>query len=263
MKSFAVFFLFCLTLLPALADSPVAMQDGESLRYRVRWGIFGNAGEIVVAADAGETEGLPQIRISTHTKTRGLIRTLYLFDGDGECVFDARDGRLLAVRAWSNSAKKATKTMAVFDYGQKLVDYVDYLRPERNAILPLPEGNAMDLITSLIGTRHWEMKPGQRVPATVMFDKDFYELEIVAQGYEDIETPLGTFRTLVLVPTMEKNPKGMFKRGARVRVWISQDEQRLPVQFEVGMKWGTGTAVLAEYHPPAQAGAAATDSSDK
>lgn len=250
MKPFALFFLLALNVLPTFADPPVAMQDGEALRYRVRWGIFGHAGEIVVAAEQGETAGLPQIRISTHTKTRGLIRGLYLFDGDGECVFDARDGRLLAIRAWSNTSKKATKTMAVFDYNEKLVNYVDFIRPERNAELPLPEGNAMDLITSLIGTRRWDMKPGQRIPATVMFDKDFYELEIVAGDYETVETPLGTFKTLVLIPTMEKNPKGMFKRGATVRVWISQDEQRLPVKFEVGMKWGTGTALLSEYQPP-------------
>jgi Protein of unknown function (DUF3108) len=245
-------FLLLFTFARGNVHSPVAMGDGEVLRYRVRWGIFGNAGEITVSGVKEEVAGLPQIRITTHTNTRGFIRGLYLFDGDGECVFDANDGRLLAIRAWSMSSKKSTRTMAVFDYVKNVVDYVDYLRPERNATLPMPGGNPMDLITCLIQTRTWDMKPGEHNPATVMFDNDFYDLDIIAEGIERVKTPLGEFDALVLVPTMEKNPKGMFKRGGRVRVWISQDESKLPVKFEVAMKYGTGTALLTEYQPPAK-----------
>lgn len=251
MKYFHVLFFLLLSLAARADDSTVALGPGESLRYRVRWGIFGNAGEITVAASKDQLAGLPQIRVTTHTNTRGLVRGLYVFDGDGECVFDARDGRLLAISASSASSKKSTKTTAFFDYANKKVQYVDYLRPERDAELPLPPGNPMDLITCLIETRRWDMKPGERSPATVMFDKEFYDLVIVAEGYETVHTPLGDFKALVLVPTMDVNPKGMFKRGGHVRVWISQDEKHLPVKFEVGMGIGTGTAVLAEYRAPA------------
>jgi hypothetical protein len=63
---------------------------------------------------------------------------------------------------------------------------------------------------------------------------------------------MGFFNTVVLVPRMEKTPpKGMFKRGSTVRVWIeTDDDRRLPVRFEVGFRFGTGTASLIEYQPP-------------
>lgn len=251
MNYFFALLSFLLLAINLRADSPgVALGAGESLKYKVRWGLFGNAGEITVAARTDELGGLPQIRIYTQTKTRGLIRSLYLFDGDGECIFDARDGRLLVISASSASNKKTTKTVAFFDYAAQKVQYVDYLRPERNLEMPIPAGNPMDLITCLIDTRRWDMKPGDKTPATVMFDREFYDLVIVALGYEQVRTPLGEYKTLVLVPTMEKDPKGLFKRGGTVRVWISQDEKHLPVKFEVGMKFGTGTAVLSEYRPP-------------
>ena len=246
---FALLLLLC-AVTARCETSPVALAPGESLKYRVRWGIFGNAGVITVAAQKEEVAGLPQIRVSTHTMTRGLVRGLYLFDGDGDCVFDARNGRLIAISASSSSSKKATKTVAFFDYASKTVQYIDAFRPERNTELPLPAGNPMDLITCLIETRRWDLKPGDRSPATVMFDKEFYELVIVAEGYEHVHTPMGEFDALVLVPTMDENPKGLFKRGGHVRVWISQDGKRLPVKFEVGMKFGTGTALLSEYQPP-------------
>ena len=60
---------------------------------------------------------------------------------------------------------------------------------------------------------------------------------------------------------MEKTPpKGMFKRGSTVRVWIAQDAHRLPVKFEVEFKIGTGTATLEAYEAPAAAGSHAPDS---
>ena len=50
---------------------------------------------------------------------------------------------------------------------------------------------------------------------------------------------------------MEKTPpKGMFKRGSSVHVWISQDGQRLPVRFEVEFKFGAGISTLVHYEPP-------------
>jgi len=247
---FALIFFFATLVGHADVPASVPLAPGESLKFKVRWGIFGSAGEILVKARSEDFQGLPQVRITTRTSTRGLIRSLYLFDGDGESVFDGRDGRLLAISASSSSSKKSTKTMAVFDYSNKTVNYHDYVQPERNQQTPLPSGNPMDLITCLIETRRWDLKPGDRIPATVVFDRDFYELEIVAGNYETVHTPMGDFNTIMLVPTMDKAPRGLFKRGGRVRVWISQDDKHLPVKFEVAMKFGTGTAVLAEYHPP-------------
>ena len=68
---------------------------------------------------------------------------------------------------------------------------------------------------------------------------------------EKVKTPLGEYDTLVLEPRMEKTPpKGMFKRGANVRVWVSRDDARLPVRFQVEFKVGTGVATLVKYTPP-------------
>ena len=90
----------------------------------------------------------------------------------------------------------------------------------------------------------------------MLFDDDFYELTIHATGYESVRTPVGTFNALVLEPRMDKTaPKGMFKRGSTVRVWIAQDDHRLPVRFEVEFKIGTGTATLEAYRPPTAAAA--------
>jgi hypothetical protein len=110
----------------------------------------------------------------------------------------------------------------------------------------------MDLINCLVQARTWNLTPGGAQETLALFEDDFYQLTVHALGYETVETPLGTFRTLVLEPRMEKTPKkGMFRRGSTVRVWIAQESPHLPVRFKVEFKVGSGTATLVEYHRPA------------
>jgi hypothetical protein len=145
----------------------------------------------------------------------------------------------------------------LFDHSARTAAYT-----ERGATAPrtltMPEGEPSDLILALLQTRTWNLKPGEARDALVLFGDDFYELTIHALRYEDVYTSLGDFKTLVLEPKMEKTPpKGMFKRGSSVRVWISQDEKRLPVRFEVEFNIGTGVATLDYYEPPRTAHTAA------
>ena len=70
------------------------------------------------------------------------------------------------------------------------------------------------------------------------------------EGYEEVRTPLGRFRTLVLVPRMERDPKGLFKRGGQIKVWIAQDGTRLPVKMQLVLKVGTASLLLTRHDAP-------------
>ncbi|MFI5357214.1 MAG: DUF3108 domain-containing protein [Opitutales bacterium] len=251
-------FLFCLLLgglLPAtLQAGPLALQDGEQMTFRVGWGLFIGAGEIRIAARTEELKGRPQLRVVTTTATGGLLRTFFPFDARSESIFDPRTGRIQMSTESSQAKYKQTSQSLVFDYTHRRASYINDVDPAKSAVLAVPPGEPMDLIMSLVQTRNWKLKPGEKQDALVIFDNDFYELTLHAERYETLITPLGTFQTLLLVPRMEKTPpKGMFKRGSNVRVWISQDARHLPVRFEVEFKFGVGVATLVDYTPPGAA----------
>ncbi len=239
------------------ASGAVALGRGETLVYRVGWGFLPLVGRITIAGNRpGEAEAA-LLRVVTTTATRGLVRGFFPFNGRGESVFDAADGRLLSTSESSSLRDHRTHTSVVFNYAKGTAAYTDSVTPANSRIMPMPPGDPSDLILGLVQTRSWQMKPGDQRDELVMFDDDFYRLTIHAEGYEDVNTPLGVFRSLVLVPRMEKDPpKGMFKRGSNVRVWIAQDGRRLPVRFTVEFKFGRGTATLIDYQPPAAAGPA-------
>ena len=232
----------------------LALSPGEQLTYRVAWGVFANAGEIKILARTEVNDQQPCTVVVTTTSTRGFLRGLYPFDARAESVFSARTGRMLVHTERSAASKKPGDTMLAFDYGNSTADFRDLVRPERNKIVPMPAGDPMDLITCLVQTRAWNLKPGDQRDVLVMFEDEPYELTFHALRYERVRTPLGESDTLVLEPRMERTaPKGMFKRGSNVRVWITQDDLHLPVKFEVEFKFGVGVSTLTKYTPPTPA----------
>jgi Protein of unknown function (DUF3108) len=237
----------------ARADESVeVLKPGESLTYRVGWGLLGHAGDMTVSA-AGETStGQPRTRMTTTSATQGFVRLLYTFDGEAQMLFDARDGRLITATARTQAKKSQTNASITFDYTKGEASYTDHLNPTRNTLFPMPEGKPMDFITSLIQTRNWALAPGESRDVLVLFDKDFYRLRITAEREETISTPAGKRKTVLLMPRMIGEPKGMFRRGGEVRVWVSADADGLPLRFEVKLKVGTAYAVLTDYRPPSK-----------
>jgi hypothetical protein len=248
--------LLLLSVSPLCADTRLALAPGEEFTFRVGWGIFANAGEIKISARTETNDQQPCTVIVTTTSTRGFLRGLFPFDARAESVFNNHTGRMLVHTERSAQGKKPSDTMLTFNYGNGTADFQDLIQPAKSQTVTLPSGYPMDLITCLVQTRSWNLKPGDQRDVLVMFEEEPYELTFHALRYEKITTRLGSFDTLVLEPRMEKTPpKGMFKRGSNVRVWIAQDERRLPVKFEVEFKFGAGVSTLTDYMEPPVANA--------
>jgi len=252
--------LFLLLPLAASAATPpgsLGLGDKEVLTYHVSWVVLPGVGSIRIAADAATdaATGAPCLSVVTTTATTGLAHLLLPFQARSESLFDTASGRLISLDESSITRKRQNVHRVTFDYAAGVARYSTPPPFPTMRRLDMPEGYPTDMITCLVNARTWDLKPGQTRDALVLFNDDFYELTIHAIGYDFIETPLGTFRTLELEPRMERTPpKGMFKRGSRAKVWISQDARHLPLRFEVEFKFGTGIATLTGYQPPASAG---------
>jgi len=249
MRHFPALILF-LVAAPLFAAPFTAIRDGEKLVYRVGFAVFGHAGEISITGQ-NDPGGENRLLITTETKSRGIVRGLYAFDNKAEILIDRAAGRLLSVHETGADPKRATDSDFIVDYARRVATYTDRVRPERSGEIPLPEGSdPIDLISALVQTREWDLKPGEKRDVVVQFARDLYAITISAEGYEEVRTPMGRYKALVLVPRMEKDPKGLFKRGGEIKVWIAQDGSRLPVRMQLKLNFGAATLSLSSYTPP-------------
>jgi hypothetical protein len=229
-------------------SAPLGMTPGEKFVYKVGFAVFPHAGNITIAADAARDDaGRELLRITTDIASRGLVRGLYPFDNKASCLIDLNSRRLLSVKESGEDPKRATDSETTFDYTARVARYVDRTRPERSKEIPIPEGDPIDLITALVSTRDWQIQPGEKRDVLVHFGRDLYPLSIYADSYEEVRTPIGKFNTLVLVPRMDKDPKGLFRRGGEIKVWIAQDGSRLPVKMQLVLKYGTASLLMTSY----------------
>lgn len=245
--------LFALPLLKLSAASFTGMVDGERFTYKVGFAFFPHAGDIVISAHGEKSpDGRALLRVTTETASRGIVRGLYEFDNVANVLIDAASGRALSIQESGEDPKRKTDTATTFDYEKRLAHHVDRGRPERSGDLPIPDGDPIDLISALVQTRDWNLKPGEKRDVLMVFGRDLYPLSIYAETYEEVRTPIGKFKTLVLVPRMDKDPKGLFKKGGEIKVWIAQDGSRLPVKMQLKLKFGTASLLMTKYEAAAK-----------
>ncbi len=150
--------LLCLPCV-ACAAPFTAFRNGEVFTYRVAFGIFGHAGDLTIAAQDQKVDGKDVMSVTTDTKSRGIVRGLYAFDNKAEVVIEKASGRMQSVKESGADPKRATDSEISFDYAKRTAQYTDRVRTERSAEIPIPDGDPMDLISALVQTRDWKMKP--------------------------------------------------------------------------------------------------------
>jgi hypothetical protein len=239
--------LITLMTAAALRADSLAISPGEKFVYRLAWGPFRKAASLEILADQDPHSSAVTTRITSHMATRGLIRALYQFDAWSQFLYEPTDARLLSAKAWTETSSKKTNASMTVDYEAGKASYVDHLRPHRSVDIDLPEEQALDFLTTLIQIREWDIALGDELPVPVYFDDELYHLVITVEERATINTPMGKKKALLVVPRMPEDPKGMFEDGGEIKVWVSDDELRLPLKFEVKVPVGTALAVLTQH----------------
>ena len=246
--------LACLLLTPLLASAApyTAFRDGETLLFRVSWGIFFHAGDIRIGAHREVAEGRPVFRITMVTSSRGVLRGFYPYDDRAEAVIDEATGRIVSARdVGTADDKTVSDTETLFDYTKRVATHTDKARPDRNHEFAIPAGEPVDLLSALVATREWQAQAGDKRAAVIYVGNDIYPVTLYAEGYDQVRTFQGDKRALRLVPRMDTvEPRGVFKRGGEIKVWVSQDGDRQPVKMQLKLKFGTAMLTLIEHKTP-------------
>jgi hypothetical protein len=232
---------------PPATPSPFAVQPGEEFHFNVSWGIFRRAGEIQIRAD---TDGERGHRVTVAISSRGAVRGLYRYDSFGQSWFDPVTGKIERVEYQEEAGSRQRSRVMEFDYASGHVHYQDLSDPDDDRLIPIPEGQPLDLISSLISARQWNLQPGQSRDVVVQADDHFFALRLHAEAVDVLSTAQGSVPAVRIVPEPIGPPEGIFRRGGKVEIWVGQEGQRLPLRIHLHMRWGTAVANLVRYQPP-------------
>jgi len=228
------------------ASNTVAVAAGqfplpESLYYTIEWRLW-YAGNARLTLRPGNDQ---HWQSDVHLESAGLVSKLYAINDNyvaqldttrfcaDDTSFDAREGKVHKF------------TTVNYDYHRHQASYVerDMLK---NTVLKTAQPEIPACVTDVIGglmrLRTMHLEPGQSTQMPTSDGKKVVNVKIEAQERETIQTRLGKFQTVRYEANIFNGV--LYKRNARMFVWLTDDPRRLPVQIRVRMQFVIGTITL-------------------
>jgi hypothetical protein len=134
-----------------------------------------------------------------------------------------------------------------FEQGSNTVLVKDY-QSKTEASFKTPE-EIQDILSSFYYLRNHptidKLKVGESVAIDMFFDNETTKFRLKYLGTEDIETKFGTISTMIFRPLVQSGR--VFKEEESVTVWISDDDNKIPIRIKASLLVGSIKAELESF----------------
>lgn len=241
-----VFLLFNKQIRAQPAPVKVPYYPGEEMNYSLHMG-FLSLGKATIAFYTDSINCGSFIRVNARsTGFAKLIKNIrYDF---GSCIDPSTGLPYIATRIVREGER----------YNESEVYYFHDLRPDSSIVYGkaidsiVVRKNIYDILSAFYFYRanylSGNMETVNEITLTTFFINEVWDLTIRYDGTETIKTLFGKKDCLRLMPVTEVGP--YFRNNDDMTVWVTNDENKIPVKIYVDLKVGSITADLVDYNSP-------------
>lgn len=217
---------------------------GEELSFEVSYGWLNLAdAKMQVAKKAQDQNDKPHYKIDVYGKTKGAA-TIFGKVNDNWGTYLDIDTNLPSISYRHIEEGKYRKHEFVhFDQQNKKATMKLFDKENRNLKetkdFDLP-GQVQDLVSGFYYLRTQDLKdlkPGESVIIKGFFDKEIYNIKLIYEGTETLDTNLGKKETYIFSPQIPKNK--LFRGEFPVKVWVTKDQNKIPVKIKANLFIGS------------------------
>jgi hypothetical protein len=250
MKTLALLALCAFLVLPLSVSKASALNIPERLVYDVSWtGLKAATAVQEMSVKGGE------LHIVSTTRSAAWLNAFFSVEDRAEAVLvrgneTDRYGTPKFYREKINEGKFHTLKEAQFDLARLKVETRDFLKHTEKSD-PI-SAKTFDSLSCIYFVRTMDLVPGKSLFIDIYDCKRLWNTEVQVLRREEISTPLGRFKTIVVRPMLKS--EGFFARSGDVTVWLTDDSLRIPVKMTTKVKIGKITAMLVggTYWPKAE-----------
>jgi SHS2 domain-containing protein len=207
---------------------------GEVLEYRIHYG-FINAAEGVVEVHQNlfKINERPCYRVNVTGKTIGAFDLVLRIRDNWRSYIDTAAMVPHRFQVDIQEGKYRKKETVFFNHEARTIRSEEVNQETKEFEL---RRNVQDLVSGYFFLRTIDfnqLRLGDIVQVDAFFDDDFYDFKVRYRGKGEVETNWGKIRCLLLNPVMPANQ--LFKGENSIRVWVSDDENKIPVKVEADM----------------------------
>ena len=236
-------------------DSELAFGHGETASFilHYEWGMINSdVGTATVRLDSLTFNGQKSYICTVHGRTTRLYDLFFPVREDFSAVF-TRDGlRPLKFFRHSQEGSYEAKNTYMYVWTSQepkiIADLYTSKRGQYSADIPLTPCT-FDLPTLFYFARNMDfdvIEPGRRYPMTFAIDDEVFNVYFILYGRETIKVKgLGTVNTIKFAAKLLEGE--VFKGEADMMIWVTDDDNRLPVYFEAPLLVGTAKGRMSSY----------------
>ncbi len=236
-------------------EEDLSFQAGERMDFilHYKWGsINADVGTATVVLDSLDFNGHEAFLCHAYGKTTKIFDLFFKVREDFKSWF-TRDGLrpLKFTRDTYEGGYEARNTYLYrWDAADPYIsaDVYSSKRGQRSMELPLTPCT-YDLPALFFFARNMDIEnvePGKRYPMTFAIDDDIFNVYFILYGRETIKVKgLGTVKTIKFAAKLLEGE--VFKGEEDMLIWISDDENRLPVYFEAPLLVGAAAGRMSGY----------------
>ncbi|MGN6355431.1 MAG: DUF3108 domain-containing protein [Parafilimonas sp.] len=242
MRKLSFVLLFSWLILNSKAQN-LSFQAGEKIKFTVYYtvaGIYFNAGTASFSVNEASTADAN----TYHLIGEGSTNSKY------DWIFKVRDRYESYLNTENMQPVKFIRHVSEGKYKKHeevVFNRFDNTATTKKGTYNVPE-NVQDVISSVYLARNLDYskyKPGDKITFNMFFGNNIYNMYIKYMGKEIISTKYGRFNAIKLQPLLLKG--NAFKGGEDMTVWVTDDNNHLPVRIQSRLTVGSIKVDLSQY----------------
>lgn len=246
MKNLVFSIILIVTSYIAFAQKENAFQQGEFLKFRLHYG-FINAGFATLEVKETEEDNQKKFRFIGNGYSTGMTRMFFKVNDLYESYVDKNTGKTCRFVRKINEGGYTKNQEGFFDQTANTVLVKNY--KEKTEKIFQVSNNIQDILSAFYFLRNYpnvdKMKTGESINVDLFFDDENTHFKLKFLGKETIETEFGNISALIFRPLVQSGR--VFKEEESVTVWISDDDNKIPLRIKANLAVGAIKADLATY----------------
>ncbi len=229
---------------PAAAKT-VPFAPGERITLAISWSDQVSAATLTLSVGQKQSaSGVSCLPLRAELKPSAVIGKLYPVYYKVESLL--AELTLLPIKStmYSREKSRVRQKFTRFDRQAGLIRYTYLTQTEQKKDLPAASG-ALDILSWLYVLRTMPLREGTIGPFQISENGKLFTIRCQVTRSAPVKTELGTLPVWRLTPRIEN--AGGAKMPSNMVMWISGDERRLPLRFQVELPVGKFVAMMSGY----------------
>ncbi|MFT5761943.1 MAG: hypothetical protein ACI8WA_001067 [Polaribacter sp.] len=244
-KTIFLFIAFSLAVSSYSQEKTEVFKKGEWLRYKINYSGFLKAGNATLSIDTDTIKGKEVFHVTAKGWTTGVIKWFFKVDDTYQSYFDKETIKPYVFKRDINEGGYKINREIKFDYETKKATVLDFKLQTTETI---SINNIQDMISSFYYLRNQDvskLKIGDEIALDMFMDSQIYPFKLLYLGEELLKTSFGKIKTLRFRPMVQAGR--IFKENESVTIWITADENKIPIKLEASLSVGSLRAELDAY----------------